>query len=92
MLPRAPTTKQASPPRMPTGAAGAMAVPSAAPPSHRDAPLLAAHRTLHRARGAVPVTRPSSGEAVEPNGDGGKLRVTRNSRESEDTVVRTVRL
>ena len=75
------------PPRVPTGAAGAVAVPSAAPPSHRDVPLLDAHRTLHRARGAVLVTRPSSGEAVEPNGDGGKRRVTRNSRETEDAPL-----
>lgn len=71
MPPRATTTQQASPPRatVPTTAAGATptAIPSAAPPSHRDAPLQAA--------------RPSSGQAAEldPNGDEVKHRVTRSN-------------
>ena len=81
MLPRATTTQQALPPRatVPTGAAGATAIPSAAPLSHRDAPLQAAHGILLRARGLGPVTQPSNGEAAEPNGDEGKHRFTRSS-------------
>ena len=81
MLPRATTTQQALPPRATvlTGAAGATAIPSAAPLSHRDAPLQAAHGILLRARGLGPVTQPSNGEAAEPNGDEGKHRFTRSS-------------